>query len=51
MVTAMGVTREKKALGYAATSIKGDEIANAKAVNPMNALQGKVAGVDIPGRG
>ena len=54
VVTAMGVTREKKALGYAATSIKGDEIANAKAVNPMNALQGKVAGVDIstaPGPG
>ncbi len=54
VVTAMGVTREKKALGYAATSIKGDDIANAKAVNPMNALQGKIAGVDIstaPGPG
>ena len=54
VVTAMGVTREKKALGYAATSIKGDEIAQSKAVNPMNALQGKVAGIDIstaPGPG
>ncbi|WP_321318498.1 SusC/RagA family TonB-linked outer membrane protein [Labilibaculum sp.] len=54
VVTAMGVTREKKALGYAATSIGGDEIGKSQVVNPMNALQGKVAGVDIataPGPG
>lgn len=54
VVTAMGISRNKKALGYAASSIKGDEIANSKAVNPMSALQGKVAGVDIssaPGPG
>ncbi len=54
VVTAMGVTREKKALGYAATSIKGDEIAQAKTTNPMSALSGKVAGLDIsaaPGPG
>lgn len=54
VVTAMGISKEKKALGYAATSLKGDEIANSRVVNPMNALQGKVAGVDIstaPGPG
>ena len=54
VVTAMGVTREKKALGYAATSVGGDEIGKSQAVNPMSALQGKVAGVDIstaPGPG
>ena len=54
VVTAMGISRNKKALGYAATSMKGDEIANSRAVNPMNALQGKVAGIDIstaPGPG
>ena len=54
VVTAMGITRDKKALGYAATSVKGDVIAQSKAVNPMSALQGKVAGVDIstaPGPG
>lgn len=54
VVTAMGLSRSKKALGYAATSMKGEDIANARAVNPMNALQGKVAGVDIstaPGPG
>lgn len=41
VVTAMGITRDKKALGYAATSVKGDVISQSKAVNPMNALQGK----------
>ena len=54
VVTAMGISRNKKALGYAATSVKGDEIANSRTVNPMNALQGKVASVDIstaPGPG
>ena len=54
VVTAMGISKEKKALGYAATSFKGDEIVNSRVVNPMNALQGKVAGVDIstaPGPG
>ncbi|HBX19556.1 MAG TPA: SusC/RagA family TonB-linked outer membrane protein [Porphyromonadaceae bacterium] len=54
VVTAMGIAREKKALGYAATSIKGNEISQAQTVNPMNALAGKVAGIDIsaaPGPG
>ncbi|MDO4691702.1 MAG: SusC/RagA family TonB-linked outer membrane protein [Porphyromonadaceae bacterium] len=54
VVTATGMTRSKKALGYAATSIKGDIIAQSKAVNPMSALQGRVSGVDIssaPGPG
>ena len=54
VVTALGISRDKKALGYAATSIKGDEFVQSKAVNPMNALQGKVAGIDIstaPGPG
>jgi len=47
VVTALGISREKKTLGYSATSIKGDEILNAQTINPMQALQGKVAGVDI----
>jgi TonB-linked SusC/RagA family outer membrane protein len=54
VVTAMGVSRQKKSIGYASTSVGGDEISEAKVVNPMNALQGKVAGVDIssaPGPG
>lgn len=54
IVTAMGVSRDKKALGYAATSIKGEDIANAQTVNPISALSGKVSGLDIsaaPGPG
>ena len=54
VVTAMGVSRQRKSIGYASTSVGGDEISEAKVVNPMNALQGKVAGVDIssaPGPG
>jgi len=47
VVTAMGITRSKKALGYGSFSMKGEEIAHAKVVNPLQALQGKVAGVDI----
>lgn len=47
VVTALGQKREKRALGYAMTEIKGDEIANANTVNPINAMQGKVAGVQI----
>jgi TonB-linked SusC/RagA family outer membrane protein len=54
VVTALGVSKEKKAIGYSATTLGGDEIAASKTVNPMNALQGKVAGIDIstaPGPG
>ncbi|MDR1022270.1 MAG: SusC/RagA family TonB-linked outer membrane protein [Prevotellaceae bacterium] len=47
IVTALGITREKKTLGYATSSFNGSDVANAKAVNPMTALQGKVAGLDI----
>ncbi|RXP58602.1 SusC/RagA family TonB-linked outer membrane protein [Lutibacter sp. HS1-25] len=54
VITAMGISKEKKALGYAVESLDGDEITEASVVNPMNALQGKVSGVDIstaPGPG
>lgn len=47
VVTALGMSREKKALGYAMTEIKGDEIAKVNVVNPINGIQGKVAGVQI----
>lgn len=54
VVTALGISKDKKAIGYASTSVAGDEIAGSQSVNPMNALQGKVAGIDIssaPGPG
>lgn len=47
VVTALGMTREKKALGYAITEIKGDDIARSNITNPISGLQGKVAGVQI----
>ncbi|MDR2915666.1 MAG: SusC/RagA family TonB-linked outer membrane protein [Tannerella sp.] len=47
VVTALGMTRDKKALGYAMTELKGDDLAKSNIVNPVNALQGKVAGVQI----
>jgi len=47
VVTALGMSREKKALGYAMTEIKGSDIAKINVVNPINGLQGKVAGVQI----
>lgn len=47
VVTAMGVTRSEKSLGYAATSVSGDEIVSARTSTVMDALQGKVAGLQI----
>ncbi len=47
VVTALGMNRQKKGLGYAMTEIKGDDIAKVNVVNPINGLQGKVAGVQI----
>ena len=47
VVTALGVQRQKESLGYAATTIKGSEINQAKAVSVTSALQGKVSGLQI----
>lgn len=47
VVTAFGITRDKKALGYSAQTIKGEEIAGTQRDNFLNALQGRVAGATI----
>lgn len=47
VVTALGMKRSKKALGYAATEVKGDVLARTGTISPVAALQGKVAGVQI----
>ncbi len=47
VVTALGLTREKKALGYTVTEVGSEEISTVKDVNVMNSLAGKVAGVNI----
>lgn len=52
IVTSLGVKRERKAVGYSVTELQGAEITRAGTVNPINALQAKVAGVQItPGAG
>jgi TonB-linked SusC/RagA family outer membrane protein len=47
VVTALGISRERKALGYSVSDVKSDEIAYSKNTNVMNSLEGKVAGVRI----
>lgn len=47
VVTAIGVSREKKALSYSISQVNSDEISTIKDNNPVNSLVGKVAGVVI----
>ena len=47
VVTAMGITRSEKSLGYSVSTVKADEINKAREGNVLNALAGKVAGVNI----
>src|SRR5450432_2359168 len=49
VVTALGIRKEKKALGYAVSEVKGDELTQARTVNIANGLEGKVAGLNITG--
>lgn len=51
VVTALGITREKKGLGYAVQQIQGDDLNKARETNFVNALAGKVAGVNITSSG
>ena len=47
VVTALGISREKKALGYAVQDVKGDELQKVRTTNVVSALSGRVAGVQI----
>ena len=47
VVTALGIKREKKALGYAMQEVKTDALQENKSLSVANMLQGKVAGVQI----
>jgi len=47
VVTALGITREKKALGYASQDVSGEALTRAKDQNIVNSLSGKIAGVQI----
>ncbi|MGB4293673.1 MAG: carboxypeptidase-like regulatory domain-containing protein, partial [Bacteroidales bacterium] len=45
VVTALGISREKKSLGYSVQEVAGDNISKTKEANFLNSLSGKVAGV------
>ncbi len=47
VVTALGISKETKSLGYSATAVSNDELTGSGNKNMLNALQGKVAGVNI----
>jgi len=47
VVTAMGIKREKKALGYAVQEVKGGELAKSGGNSLDNSLQGKISGIEI----
>ncbi len=47
VVTALGIQRQKRELGYATTSVSGAEVNKARPVNIANGLQGKVSGLNI----
>ncbi|HVK46716.1 MAG TPA: carboxypeptidase-like regulatory domain-containing protein, partial [Pseudobacter sp.] len=51
VVTALGIRREEKSIGYAAQTIKENAVSDAKTNNWVNALSGKVAGLNIQGAG
>ncbi len=51
VVTAMGIRKETKALGYAVQAIEGAEIVKVKEPNLVNSLNGKIAGVNVTNSG
>ena len=47
VVTALGISRQEKSLGYAATTVKSEDIVGAHTTNVADALSGKIAGVQV----
>ncbi len=47
VVTALGISRSEKTLGYAATTVSSEDIVTSRTTNVANALAGKVAGVQV----
>lgn len=47
VVTALGITRDKKSLGYASQEVKGDIISQGRGTNALQSLSGNVAGAQI----
>lgn len=51
VITALGITKQARGLGYSATNVKPEELTINRSPNVINALQGKVAGVNISSLG
>jgi len=49
IITGLGISKKEKAIGYAVQKVSGEKINEAKEVNIVNSLQGRVAGVQIQG--
>lgn len=49
VVTALGIRREKKAVGYAVQEVKGENLTVAKSLDVSSSLAGKIAGVQLVG--
>lgn len=47
VVTALGIKKEKRSLGYSVSEVKGEELTQARTINIANSLQGRVAGLNI----
>ena len=47
IVTALGIKKEERKLGYSVSSVKVDEIAQNRTTNVMTSLEGKIAGLEI----
>lgn len=51
VVTALGISREKKSLGYAMQEVKSESLTQAGQINVASSLSGKIAGVQITSQG
>jgi len=47
VVTALGIKKEKKKLGYSVQEVKGEDLVKAREPNPINSLVGKVSGLTV----
>lgn len=51
VVTALGITKQARGLGYSVATVKPEELTTTRTPNPINSLEGKVAGVNISSLG
>ena len=49
VVTALGITTKKRAVGYSVQEVKGSALTEARETNLVNALEGRIAGLNVVG--